>query len=176
MKLIYAILASFLCMAVFVGWVALMPPEGLAVGGPHPDYPAMSIGGDGAARTRAIAAPVYLWQASVIVIASLFILLGVSPQRRTPLLFWLVGGAGAAMLAIWTLLFTSYLAAQASGETHYALGFPIPTAWMVYGVFLSHFGFCAIYVFGFRRFVYSDADEAAFQQLLQDKNDGAFTE
>lgn len=166
MKLILGILAGLLFVAAMVAWASLTPAGGLATGAPHPEIPNMSIGGDGAARALPILLPIYLWQVGVIVIACLLILLGLAPHRRTPVAVIGVVIVGALAIAVWTGLVLSYRDVLLTGETGYALGFPVPTAWMNYGIWLSLAGFTALYVWGFRRFIHTEEDEATFQAIV----------
>jgi uncharacterized membrane protein len=46
-------------------------------------------------------------------------------------------------------------------------GWPYPTAWQVYAIWLSGFGLVALYVFGFKAYVWSDDDEIQFRELLE---------
>ena len=54
----------------------------------------------------------------------------------------------------------------ATGETSFFMGFPTPTAWAVYGVWAGALPSMFIYVIGFRQFIYTEEDEAEYEQLL----------
>jgi hypothetical protein len=93
------------------------------------------------------------------------IALGVAKRHRTPL-FWVLLGIGCAIsLAIWGLMYTSYMSYLATGSTDTVLGFPRPTAFMLFGVFLGGCYLCGLYIWGFRRFVFTAADEVEYEAL-----------
>lgn len=166
MRLILAILGGLLFVAAMVIWASLTPIDGLPTGAAHPDIPHMSIGGDAAARSMPLLLPIYFWQVGVIVTACLLLLLGIAPRRRTGAVVIGVGCVGLVCIAVWTGLIVSYRDVLLSGETPYALGFPVTTAWMNYGIWLSLAGFTGLYVWGFKRFIHTDEDEAAFQAIV----------
>jgi hypothetical protein len=62
-------------------------------------------------------------------------------------------------------MYLSYLDFLRSGETAFVLSFPIATSWMLYGVWVSGMVLAGIYVFGFRRYIFSLEDEAEYEAL-----------
>lgn len=164
MKLIHAILAGLVVTALMVIWVATTPAPEMAAGAAHPDYPAMTIGGDGT-RASPILLPAWLWQAAVIITATLLILLGIAPRHRSGMVLGLLAACGLAMLVSWTFLLTSYQASVAAGETSYALGFPVATSWMIYGIWFSQGLLTVLYCWGFRKFIFTEEDEAKFEAI-----------
>ena len=137
MKLIIAILGGLIFIALMAITVAVQPETALAAGGPHPDYSAMAIGGDGKTRSNAILTAIFLWQCAVIAVATLLVILGVSPRRRSKTVFAGAGVVGALMLFVWASLMFAYRQYLDTGETAYVFGFPVASAWMVFGVWLS---------------------------------------
>ena len=55
-----------------------------------------------------------------------------------------------------------------TGETGYFMGFPVPTAWQMYGTWLSAIPLIIIYTLGFRHFIYTEEDEEQFEALLKE--------
>ena len=68
-------------------------------------------------------------------------------------------------LGIWWGLYTSYVGYLNSGTSQFVFGFPLPTALMLFGVFSSGIYLCGLYIWGFRRFIYTQDDEDAYELL-----------
>ena len=49
---------------------------------------------------------------------------------------------------------------------HLAVGLPVPSAWMIFGVWLTPLSFLAVYTAGFRRWVMTTEDRERLQALL----------
>ena len=47
------------------------------------------------------------------------------------------------------------------------MGFPVPTAWQMYGTWLGAIPLIVMYSYGFRIFIYTREDEAEFDALLE---------
>jgi hypothetical protein len=78
---------------------------------------------------------------------------------------WLVVGL-CAFLAAWTVLVLAYRTYMLEGPVRLFLGFPLPTAIMLYVLFPASLIFTVAYVAGFRRWVLSEDDEASYERLL----------
>lgn len=52
-------------------------------------------------------------------------------------------------------------------------GFPVPTAWMVFGIWLTPVCFLAIYIGGYHRWVMTDADRQRLESLVAARADSA---
>ncbi|NWG47283.1 MAG: hypothetical protein HXY25_12160 [Alphaproteobacteria bacterium] len=150
--------------------MALLTPEiaGSAGAGP-PEIAGMRIGGDGAARWEPIAFAGFLLQCLTIGFVGLLVVMSV-PRRLRSKGFWagLLLYAGLALF-VWIQINTSYRHYLQSSETSFFLGFPTPSAWMIYGVWSSALILVGLYVFGFRRFVLTREDEARFEALLAER-------
>ncbi len=160
----HALLACLLVMAVSGGYAMYAPSDAPNIAA-HPDLPAMAVGGDGAARFAATGWAVFVFQCASLVAGPLLMTLGVRPERRTALFKLLMAGSTACMLVVWIAMFFTYRRYLATGETAYVLGFPVPTAWMIYGTWIGALSFIFIFCLGFRVFVLPKEDEAAFEAL-----------
>lgn len=165
MKLIHAILVGLLFTAAMVVWLAFLPVPEMLAGAAHPDYPAMSIGGDGS-RSAGRLLPIWLWQVAVIITSILMIAMGISSRHRSRGVVVALAIVALVMLGSWTMLVLSYREVLATGKTAYAFGFPIASAWMIYGTWLSQALLTALYCFGFRKFIFTPEDEQAFQAIV----------
>jgi hypothetical protein len=95
------------------------------------------------------------------------IALGVRPDRRSSG-FWVQLGASFGLLAAaWTVMYQAYEGFLVTGQTQMIAGWPYPTAWQVYAIWLSGFGLVALYVVGFKAYVWSDDDETRFRALVK---------
>ena len=70
------------------------------------------------------------------------------------------------MFFVWWNMYFGHQQFLVSGETGYFLGFPIATAWQLYGTWISGLPLMLIYSVWFSRYVFSDEDEKAFQALI----------
>ena len=160
------ILGLALCgILVLIGFA---PSIDHAAGLAHPTFGGMRIGGDGAARIEPIKALAFTFQILVLAQFACFIALGVRVNRRSPTFYTLLSGCFLLTALVWWQLFSGHQNYLASGETQYILGFPAATAWLIYGIWLSGMSFVALYVVGFKHYVWSDQNEKDFQKLVQD--------
>lgn len=165
MRLIHVIL--FLLVAIGVLLIGLLFSGGPdnATGQPHAVIAGMSSGGDGLARLGGMGWMMFLLQVLALLLIYALIALGVSERHRSRS-FWMLLGLGAVLsIAIWCGLYLSYLHVLETGEMRMLLGYPLSTAFMLFGVFLGGSYLCVFYIWGFRRFIYTDADEAAYESL-----------
>ena len=160
----------FFCAAAMLGillGIFLAPPFAGAAGLPHPTIAAMAIGGDGMARLAPIAPLAFAFHCLILLLCTLLAALGIAEKRRDSLLLLLL-----PLLFLWQLficlqLWGGYLSFLQTGETAYVLGFPLPTAWQVYGVWLGAIPMVVFYCLAFSRYIYTEADEQAFAELLE---------
>lgn len=165
MRLIHLILV-LLCgiFALLLGLLLTDAPAD-ATGQAHPLIDAMSSGGDGLARLGGRGWIMFLLQTLSLLLIYALIALGVAENNRTRG-FWTLLGLGALLsICIWCGLYFSYMSMLSSGEMVLLLGYPLPTAFMLFGVFLGGSYLCVLYIWGFRRFIYTEADEAAYEAL-----------
>jgi hypothetical protein len=128
----------------------------------------MKIGGDGMARLSTIGMLPYWLQVAIITLVVLLLASGIKKERRT-IAFWTpIIAVGLMYQWVWWKIWQGYLQYLQTGETTYTLGFTTPSAWMVFGVWICGFFLMLIYVVGFRRFIFSEEDEAKYEQLLED--------
>jgi len=68
-------------------------------------------------------------------------------------------------------MYSSHLQYLETGNTGYFLGFPIATAWAVYGTWLGAIPLVVLYTVGFHKCIYTPEDEQQFNKLLIAKAD-----
>jgi hypothetical protein len=149
---------------VILGTMLIPEPTG-ALGTAHPDFAGMQHGGSGLERHALI-----LWGGwafggvGIVFYMALMVFgtrRGAARKASAP---WLLFGL-CAFLAAWTGLILAYRTYLLEGPGRLFLGFPLPTAIMLYVLFPASLILTVIYVAGFRRWVLSDDDEAAFDRL-----------
>lgn len=139
-----------------------------AGGGPHPLHPGMQVGEDGAARLEHIGAFAFLFQSLLLLLVVCLSMLGITDRNRSPQLLAYMGASYGFMLFAWWQMYAGHQEYLATGETDYFMGFPTATAWQVYGTWLGAIPLILIYTLGFRKYIYTAEDEAAFNKLLEE--------
>lgn len=166
MKPIYFVFFLLLMIAGITGFIVLGDPPIGAAGSPHATIPGMSVGGDGAARLVAIGRAPFYFQLCVILLAASLLYMGVAKHRRDRRFFLLVAAATSFAVFVWYKTYSGYEVYLATGQTDVVFGFPVPTNWMLWGVWASFLVFDAIYVVAFRTYYLPHEDEAAFEALV----------
>jgi len=164
-RLIHAILALLLLILSLLLWLMVIPEPALSTGGTHTIFPGMNSGGDGLARLGEAVGPIGLLGAASFLMMILLTALGVREERRDRVFWLLMTGIAVLTQYVWWTLYSSYLDYLHTAKLGLALGFPVPTSWMLFGVWTSGACLCLLYVFGFRRFILNGDDEAAYEKL-----------
>lgn len=136
----------------------------------HPKFATMQSGGDGMARHQPV---LWLgWVFAMLQIALFISLLaygGEKQGRLGPLKVPLLVG-GVLYAAIFTALIYSYYQYMQEDKHAMFLSLPIPTAWMIYGVWPIPMVFMFAYMLTFDRWVFRPEDRRRFEQLLADSD------
>jgi hypothetical protein len=135
----------------------------------HPEFATMQRGGSGAARHERI-----LWFGcafGLLQILFFVCLLAYGGQRQGrlgPLKVPLMIG-GIAYAATFTSLVYTYQGYMLEQTHAMFLSLPVPTAWMVYGLWLVPLVFMFLYMFIFDSWIFRQADIARFEEILAEK-------
>jgi len=164
-RLIHVIYGLLLAILALLCWLMMLPEPDFVTGAPHPIFPGMNVGGDGAARLGHASAAIGVLGGLIMLLMQALPMLGVSERRRDGAFWVLMAVVAGAAQGTWWAMYLGYLAFLATGETRFVFGFPVPTTWMLFGVWSSGALFCLIYIIGFRRFVFTPEDEAAYEAL-----------
>lgn len=171
MKPMLMLFVSLLAVLGSTVWLAFIDAGVQAGADAHPDIKAMRVGVAGADRYHIVKLPAMIMQfGSLSVLGSLMALSLKAHLHNKWLLVSLIG-IMVLSFVVWFQINASYEAYLESGEVPYLLGFPVPTSWAVYGVWIAGLLYTALYVLGFDRFVYSDCDQVKFEALLADIKD-----
>jgi hypothetical protein len=162
-RLLLAIVVAL--WVVTLGTLLIAEPPG-ALGAAHPDFAGMRHGGSGLERHSLILWAGWAFGAVGIVFYVALMAFGTRRgAARRASAPWLLFGL-CAFLAAWTGLVVAYRTYLLEGPGRLFLGFPLPTAIMLYVLFPASLILTAIYVVGFGRWVLSEDDEAAYDRLL----------
>jgi hypothetical protein len=128
----------------------------------------MRIGGDGAARMKGLETASFIVFAATFLLFTTLIISGVSKRNRTIRFWiWMVIITGI-ILFVWYRVFESYMAYLETGALRYILGFPEPTAWMVYGLWGGGALLALVYVVEFRKIIYTREDEKTLKDIVEE--------
>ena len=164
---IYWIFAACVSMGLILLAIGMADSVPNAGGQPHAEHPGMLIGADGAARLVHISFLAFLFNSLLLTLVVCLCVLGVSERHRSPKFLAGMGASLLFMLAIWWMMFSTHQEFLHTGDTGYFMGFPVPTAWQVYGTWLGAIPLILMYCYGFRKFIYTYDDEEEFNTLLE---------
>jgi phosphotransferase system glucose/maltose/N-acetylglucosamine-specific IIC component len=165
---IYVVLVLLLAVSLFLGLSVFksMPPS--ASGMPHQEIDGMRIGGDGASRISGLETASFIVFAATFLLFTILIISGVSKQNRT-LRFWVwMTAITLLILFVWYQVFDSYMNYLSTGAMRYIMGFPEPSAWMIYGLWGGGALYALVYVVEFRRIIYSKEDEETLKDIVEE--------
>ena len=165
MRPIYLIYGLLLAQLTLLGYLMLVDEPELATGAPHAQFVGMNVGGDGLARLGSAGAVIGAIGGLSVAVMLLLVTLGVNASRRTVLFWLLIAVVALASQGVWWAMYLGYLSFLETGQVPFVLGFPLPTSWMLYGVWGSGALLSLVYIFGFRRFIFTEDDEAAYEAL-----------
>jgi len=162
-NLIYITIVIFL--VVIIALVVGDKPA-LVTGHTHPEFKTMLKGGESIHSLGGSNVFGYLFGLCSTLLLCLFIAHGARRYNQLGSIKpWLVFGT-LVYLAVFTLTYLSDATYVDQSHTQFFLGWPLPTAWMIYAMWFSPVIFVALYVFGFRDWILTEADEAKFNEIL----------
>jgi hypothetical protein len=166
-RIALALLVVMICVAAVLIAAATTPPHPAATGTAHPSFATMLHGGPGHARVEGIFVLGWAFGACQLLCFALCFALGLRRagglgRLRMPLL---VGAVLHQLCWLWLLeSYVTYSADPAPQTT--VLGFPPPTAIMLYVLWPFPAYFVALYVFYFDRFIFTADDQRRFDELV----------
>jgi len=130
----------------------------------------MIQGGDGLVRHGPL-----LWYGLVFAVLQLLVIVGLlslglrSPSRSPCVIPMLTGFL--LLLMVFAVIFLSYGAFMTESRIILLGPFPVPTTFMVFGIWAASFYFVFLYVMNFQQLVFSLEDADKFQRLLDDRRE-----
>ena len=165
-NLIYVIFATVLLMAGILVAICLADTVPNAAGSAHAQFNGMQAGGDGAARLKHIGGLAFAFQALLLLLIICLAALGVAEERRSTEFWAYMGGTLLFSFFVWWQMYFGHQAFLETGVTSYFMGFPVATAWQVYGTWLGAIPLIILYTLGFRKFIFTEEDEQKYEKLL----------
>jgi hypothetical protein len=167
-KLITFIFTLCLLLGLLLVAIVLADEVANAGGIVHSEITGMAVGGDGKLRLEGIGTYAFLFQSLLLLLIVCLCALGVSPRYRSTTFYGYMALCYGLMLFIWWQMYFGHQQFMQTDEVTYFMGFPTPTAWQMYGTWLGAIPLMLIYTLGFRKFIYTQADDQAFQALLSE--------
>lgn len=167
MKTIHYIYALIILFLGVIGFLTMTPPPFGVTGQAHDAYNTMLKGGESMSADATTKILAYLFGLCATGTLCLFLILG---ARRKGSLDgirpWLIL-ASMAYLIVFTLTYFSDVSYVTTEHNRFFLGWPTPTAWMIYAMWATPALFMFIYIFKFRDWILTDEDEARFKELVE---------
>ncbi len=110
-------------------------------------------------------------QAITLAVFILLVAFAIPARKRGPAVWAFLALQYAFVLANWFMLMAAYGDFTETGSTGYIAGFPTATFLMIAGTSFTALPLVALYVFGFRRFIFSHEDEARFEAIAGEARD-----
>ena len=135
----------------------------------HPQFESMEIGGPGAERHEHI-----LWLGWVLAMLEIlfFVCCLAFGARRNgrvgPIAKPLAFGAVVYMI-VFTMMILAYRGFMNADEYPFFLSLPVPTAWMLYGVWVWPAFFILLYIITYGRYIWTDEDQVRFDEILEQR-------
>jgi len=167
MKTIHFIYVLIILFLGIIAFLAITPPPVSVTGQAHDVYKTMLKGGTSMSADSTTNTLAYLFGLCATGLLCLFLVQGaIRKGRLDGIRPWLIL-ASIAYLTSYTLTYLSDAHYASSGHDRFFLGWPIPTAWMIYVMWSTPVLFVLIYIFKFRDWVLTDEDESRFEDLVK---------
>ena len=156
----YLILLSLLMITALTLAVSLTRPvPEAAKGAPHPEHVEMNQGGEAQRHEGRL---LLGWIYGMAQIGIFIVAIRISIPKDRPGRWWLMVGS-VLYLAVFSGMMYAY--AQDKAGAPFVLGFPLPTALLVFGMWPASALFVVLYSTHFRKWVYSEADARRFEEI-----------
>ena len=165
-KLPAILLATLAALWGVLLYTVFSPDEHYPGAATHPEQSEMHVAGAAAAFDAEMIVPGAIAGVLVIAVYLLCLLLGAGKNGASLTFVGVV--AASSCLVVGSFLAMTFSFDDYVGDPSPQLvgGFPIPTAWMVFGVWMSPVVFLAVYVAGFRRWVMTEDDRKRLEALI----------
>jgi len=164
MRTIHWLLFFFLILLFCVAWLQWFPEGALMA--PHSFHSTMLVGQYHPGNAYWVFV-LLGWSMINIFILCLYLGLNYRREQKT-IKRWLVAGYLLYCLA-YIMMVVADLNYINEDTTNYFLGFPIPTAWMIYGMWFVPLLFSILFITNYNSWVISSDDLNAFEKIVQDR-------
>jgi len=166
MNIVKVLFACLICyfLVILALWFGEKPEYPTGV--PHPKYNHILNGGGSISSTGYTTIFGYLFGLCTALTLCIFIMVGsVKNDRIGTIKNYLIFGT-VAYIIVYTLTYFSYIDYTTTEHTEFFLGWPKPTAWMIFGMWSTPIIFVFIYIFRFREWILSEEEEKRFNELV----------
>lgn len=147
-------------------YAVFSPDEQYPGAATHPEQSEMHVAGAAAAFDAEMIVPGAIAGVLVITVYLLCLLLGAGKNGASRTFVGVVAASSCLVIGSFLAMAFSFGDYVRNPSPSLVGGFPIPTAWMVFGVWMSPVVFLAVYVAGFRRWVMTDDDRKRLDALI----------
>ena len=162
MKIALLLFALLIAMGLVLGYLLFFVEEpGNGHGVPHPEYATMLQGGDGARHQEVLGGGTLLGALMILFMVGL-LAFGASQGRKPGMEEGVLAGGTVLFLFCYLAMILTYVPYADTGGGSIVLGFPVPTAWMLYGVWGAPVVFMLLYMLRFEAWIISDAEIERF--------------
>lgn len=166
MKTINILYAWVIVFLIIICFLFFTTPPTFVTGQPHDVYKTMLRGGESMSTSSVTNVLAYLFGLMATGTLCLFLIVGaIRKGRLDGIRPWLIL-ASLVYLIVFTLTYLSDVHYVASEHSRFFLGWPVPTAWMIYAMWSAPLLFMFIYVFKFRDWILTEEDESRFSELV----------
>ena len=162
-RLLFALFVALL-MVVILLWLVHEPAG--STGMAHPDFGAMKHSGPDITSAPSIQWLAIGFGGLIVLILITCVILGYLRHDKLEadrnILIWI----GAIYVAVYAGMIITYLDYIRDTDTLYFLGFPLPTAWMIYFFWLFPVAFTIYYVKKFDKWVFEPSSLEVFKSLI----------
>ena len=170
MKPFYLLLSLFTILLLLIGVALFYDPIPGLTGAPHPEFKGMMISDGNTDLFTHLRWLGLLFALAVVSIFGCVFLIGTLKKGKTTGIGkWLGVFTICYALIFLFMVLTNWDYAQNTNNRFTAL-MPIPTAWMIYGVWLFPYFITILYVWKFEEWVISPEEEKELSQFLANQN------
>jgi len=177
-RLVFRILMTLSLVLLLVIAVAFLLPgatDPTAV--PHPEIPLILQSTAGSAVDVFTPWIGFVLELLMVSIIAVCVWIGLRKNGKTTTLNRWMGGAFVVYALLFLVMSITDIWYMQGEKAHFFGGFPVPTAWMIYGIWTFSLVFVAFYASMFNRDILTEADMERFHELVQGmdrkSNDGA---
>ena len=167
MKTIYYLYAIICIFLVIILALCFTTPPDFVTGQGHPSFKTMLKGGDSLSETKTTNPLGFLFGLCTVSLLCGFLILGAirrnSLENIRP---WLLLSS-LVYCIVFALTYFADTTYVAEGHERFFLGWPIPTAFMIYAMWSAPVLFVIIYILKFREWILPEKEEQRFYELLE---------
>lgn len=167
MKTIHLLYALTIIFLGIIAFLAITPPPANVTGQAHDVYKTMLKGGSSMSAESSTNILAYLFGLCATGLLCMFLILGaIRKGKLDGIRPWLIM-ASIAYLTVYSLTYMADAHYVETAHNRFFLGWPVPTAWMIYVMWSTPVLFVLMYIFKFRDWILTEEDESRFQDLVK---------